>query len=151
MTNFKIPVRLSRLARAHATHKTMHPQAGDLPGALVMEFSRADGPAAVHDGRELRAVLSPRELADVLGTIPALTLDDNGNLMALMRVQDMLSSVQSRFTGVRLDDLRAVIELAGTVAEYANDDQRRALARIRESGGLAGNGNAAPEQKTSRP
>jgi len=142
MTNFKIPVRLSRLARAYATPKTMHPQAGDLPGALVMDFSRAEGPAAVHDGRDLRASLTPRELADVLGGIPALTLDDNGNLMALMRVQDMLSGVTSRFTGVRRDDLRAVIELAGTVSEYASDDQRRALERIRDS---AGNDKAAPE------
>jgi hypothetical protein len=143
--NNKMPVRLSHLARTYATHKTMHPQPGDLPGAVVMDFSRADGPAAVHDGRDLRAMLSPGELAEVLGAIPALSLDSTGSLMALTAVTDMLEGLRSRFTGVRVDDLRAIIVLAGTVAEYANDDQRRALDRIRESAGNAANG----KQETS--
>lgn len=146
MTRDKIPVRLSRLTRSYATHKTMHPVPGDLPGAFIMDFGRADGPGNLNDGRDLRSALKPAELAAVLSAIPALSLD-TGSLMAVARVTDLLAGKTSRFTGVRLDDLDAVLTLlAVTLPQDAplSDRERTALKRLRQNNGLAGN-EATPE------
>jgi hypothetical protein len=87
----KRPVRLSQMNHARAIWRTMHPESGELPGVFRLEFGEAAGPAAVSDGRALIAALTPAELADVLGAIPALSLTrDDDDLRALMRVTKLL-------------------------------------------------------------
>lgn len=88
----KTPVRLTGLRRAFASWKTMHPQQGELPAAFALDFTHADGPAIVSDGRLLRASITPAELADLLGAIPALTLasDDDSEQAANVRACDQM-------------------------------------------------------------
>ena len=87
----KRPVRLSRLNHARAVWMTMRPQDRELPGVFRMEFGEAAGPAAVSDGRALFAILTPAELADVLGALPALSLTgDDENIRALLRITKLL-------------------------------------------------------------
>jgi hypothetical protein len=77
----KSPVRLSSLLRARATWHKARPQIGDRPGVFVLEFGSARGPAVLNDGRELRAVLTPAELASVLDAIPLLTLAEDPDVI----------------------------------------------------------------------
>jgi hypothetical protein len=87
----KNPVRLSGLLRARATWRKARPQIGDRPGVFVLEFGSATGPAVLNDGRELRAVLTPAELASVLDAIPLLTLARDGDdTRAFKRVTALL-------------------------------------------------------------
>jgi hypothetical protein len=91
MIRGKRPVRLSRLNHARAVWMTMHPKDRELPGVFRLEFGEAAGPAAVSDGRPLIAALTPAELADVLGALPALSLTgDDDDLRALIRITKLL-------------------------------------------------------------
>lgn len=91
MPQEKRPVRLSGLARSRAAWPVMHPQADDLPGVFVLEFRQASGPGNLDDGRALIAALTPAELAEVIGAIPALSLTgDDENLRALIRIMKLL-------------------------------------------------------------
>ena len=88
MARGKNPARISGLIRSRARWPGREP--GDLPGGFQMEFSNGSL-AALQDGRVLIAVLTPAELADVLGAIPALSLaGDDENIRALMRIIKLL-------------------------------------------------------------
>lgn len=87
----KRPVRLSNMSHARATWHTLHPEAGDLPRVFVLEFRDASGPAPVSDGRALLAVVTPAELADVLGALPLLSLArDDDDIRAYKRITRLL-------------------------------------------------------------
>ena len=91
MSREKTPARLSGLQYARAAWRTMHPEAGDLPAVFVMQFGAASGPAAVSDGRALIAALTPAELADVLGALPALSMArDPDDIRAFNRITKLL-------------------------------------------------------------
>jgi hypothetical protein len=69
----------------------MHPQDGELPRCFRLEFRDVTGPGGLNDGRALIAVLTPAELAEALGTVPARTLTENDeDLRALMRIIRLL-------------------------------------------------------------
>lgn len=100
-----------------------------------LTFSEATGPAILGDGRRLSAQLTSAELSEALGETPAKCLD-TGSLMALMRTVDMLNHRESRFTGVKVSDLTAVLAwvLSHSAEGDALDEQvHAALTRLTES------------------
>jgi hypothetical protein len=88
------PARLAGLIRARAAGGPggTGRHAGGMPGSLVLDFRDACGPTVLNDGRELRAVLTLAELAEVLLALPALTIDSDEDAAALRRVALMLRS-----------------------------------------------------------
>lgn len=125
MSDRKRPVRLTGMEGA-----TAWPWRGRL--SFSMRWRNAEGPAAVTDGRTLVTMMEDHELADVLGQVPAKALADTpGALEALMRTIDLLRAEPSRFTGVRRDDLAAL--LAATADDPAKP---MVLARLRAAAGL---------------
>lgn len=85
-----MPLRLAGLIRANAHWGSLHPRDGELPNCFTMDFRSVSGPGNLDDGRLLRATLTPAELAEALGAIPALTFTDDDDLRALMRVIRLL-------------------------------------------------------------
>jgi hypothetical protein len=130
MTNSrKIPLRLQDLTKASAWGTR------DNGIRFHLDLDEIMGPLAVVDDRAKAVQLTGAELADVLGAIPALAMD-TGDMMALLRVADMLRGQGSRFTGVRQDDLAAI--LAWVLSHSAEGDvlgerERTALSRLTES------------------
>lgn len=128
----KRPVTLSGLA-----HTACWPWHGRL--SFRLRWAKAEGPAAVTDGRTCLVMMEDAELADVLGQVPASALD-TGSMMALARTADLLRGKPSRFTGARRDDLAAVLERVEHQLTLTPDEQA-ACKRLREA--------ASPEPATT--
>lgn len=101
MNRGKVPVRLTILEAARAHWGTMHPEDGDLPACFTLDFRDVTGPVhnVLGDGRLLRASITPAELAEALGAIPALSLTgDDDDLRALARVIRLLRAERKEST-----------------------------------------------------
>jgi hypothetical protein len=93
MARYKAPVQLRGLKHSHAAWSTLHPEAGELPRSFALDFGDYAGPASavIGDGRLLRAVLTPAELAQVLSALPALSMaNDPDVIRAFKRITDLL-------------------------------------------------------------
>lgn len=130
MTRGKTPVRLTGLTRAHAAWRTTHPQTGELPAAFGLAFRQSSGPGIVGDGRELFAALTPAELAEVLGAVPALSLTgDDEDIRSLLRVTNLLEGKPAprpgtwTVIGAWVEDQAIVTgTIPGTHSVYGGDD-----------------------------
>jgi len=92
MGRYKNLVYARKLAEARAARPRGRPSSV-LPWNFYLTFEESDGLGTLMN-REIHAVISGREMAMMIGAIPAFTFRDDEDLKAVMRVTELLHGTE---------------------------------------------------------